>query len=578
MNSIKQILLTIIGVLFLTTCQKIETLKRDNPLDANGDGGGVGGGTIIGGVALKFDSYSVVEDNNGDKIVNKGETVYLKVNLKNSGSSKAYAVMASFATTSSYVSGFSPTTQIDYDDIAAGGIQGYSYGTTGYVPGSYNSYTIKFTVSNTTPANTKIPINITMVDESDNTWTDSFEVTVEATQAQIGFSSYSVVEDNNGDKIVNKGETVYLKVNLKNSGSSKAKAVMASFATTSSYVSGFSPTTKIGYDDIVAGGIQGYSYGTTGYVPGSYNSYTIKFTVSNTTPANTKIPISITIVDESDNTWTDSFEVTVEDMQAQIGFSSYSVVEDNNSDKIVNKGETVYLKVNLKNSGSSTAKAVMAAFSTTSSYVSGFSPTTKIDYDDIAAGGIQGYSYGTTGYVPGSYNSYTIKFTVSNTTPANTKIPISITIVDESDNTWTDSFEVTVEATQAQIGFSSYSVVGDNNGDKIVNKGETVYLKVNLKNNGSSKAKAVMAAFSTTSSYVSGFSPTTKIDYDDIAAGGIQGYSYGTTGYVPGSYNSYTIQFTVSNSTPTGTQIPISISIVDESDNTWSDSFNVPVQ
>jgi hypothetical protein len=126
---------------------------------------------------IVFDSFSVYSDNNGDKIINKGETIKLKVSLKNTGASAAISVKAAFSTTSSYVSGFSPTTQINYGDISANKIKWADYrGNSVY---EYTvDYTIQFTVSNSTPANTPIPINISIVDESGNTWTDSFDVTV----------------------------------------------------------------------------------------------------------------------------------------------------------------------------------------------------------------------------------------------------------------------------------------------------------------------------------------------------------------------------------------------------------------
>jgi hypothetical protein len=177
-----------------------------------------------------------------------------------------------------------------------------------------------------------------------------------------------------------------------------------------------------------------------------------------------------------------------------------------------------------------------------------------------------------------SYVEYTIQFTVSNSTPDNTQIPISISITDESNNSWTDNFDVTVVATNAQVSYNSFSVYADNNGDKIINKGETVKLKISLKNTGTSVAKSIKASFSTTSSYISDFSPTTQINYGDISANSVKWADY--TGYnsTSVSYIDYTIQFTVSSSTPTNTQIPINISIVDESNNTWSSSFNVTVQ
>jgi hypothetical protein len=174
MKSIKYIILAFIGSLFLMACQDIESLKRDNPLDGKNED------NIIKGVLIKFDSYKVHSDNNGDKVVNPGETVGIKISLKNTGTSTANKVKATFSTTSSYVSGFSPTSQIEYGDISANSVKWADYtGYNSYTESYVSSYTIRFTVSNTTPTGTQIPINISMVDESGNTWTDSFNVPVQ---------------------------------------------------------------------------------------------------------------------------------------------------------------------------------------------------------------------------------------------------------------------------------------------------------------------------------------------------------------------------------------------------------------
>src|ERR1035437_3271816 len=60
--------------------------------------------------------------------------------------------------------------------------------------------------------------------------------------------------------------------------------------------------------------------------------------------------------------------------KAGIVFSRYVIASDNNSDGIVNKGETIGLNVYLKNTGSSTANKVKASITCTSSSVSSLSP------------------------------------------------------------------------------------------------------------------------------------------------------------------------------------------------------------
>jgi hypothetical protein len=122
------------------------------------------------GPFIKYDKYSVYSDNNGDKIISKGETIALSVYLKNTGTSKANGVKATFSTTSPYISGLTPTTAVNYGTMVAGSSQ-YS---------NYIDNYIRFTVSSSTPDGTQIPINISITDESGNVWTDSFNVTVEA--------------------------------------------------------------------------------------------------------------------------------------------------------------------------------------------------------------------------------------------------------------------------------------------------------------------------------------------------------------------------------------------------------------
>lgn len=414
MKTVKYILLAIVGSLVFTACDEYEflNLKRDNPLD------GKNNENMQDGVALKFDSYYVYSDNNDDGIINKGETVKLNIAIKNNGTRTAESVKVSFSTTSQYVSNFSPTTSVNFGDIERNSTKWYQYE-------SY--YVIQFTVSNTAPANTQIPFNISITDGNGNSFTDSFNVTVSATGATVSYNSYNIYSDNNGDDIINKGETIRMNVSLKNNGTSTAKSVKATFSSTSQYISNLTPTTQISYGDISANSVKWYQYE-------SY--YVIQFTVSSNTPANTTIPFSISIVDESGNTWSTNFNVTVSATGANVSYNSYNVYSDNNNNGIVNKGETVRLNVSLKNTGTSTANSVKSTFSTTSSYISNFTPTTQITYGNISANSVKWYQYE-------SY--YVIQFTVSGSTPANTQIPISISIVDESNNTWSSSFNVTVQ-------------------------------------------------------------------------------------------------------------------------------------
>ena len=148
--------------------------------------------------------------------------------------------------------------------------------------------------------------NLNITDESGNVWTDKFTITVQSTGATIGFSRFSVKSDNNGDGIVNKGESVQLQLYLKNTGTSTANKVRASVSCTSSYVTGLSPTNNSFYyggfsynSDYIGSGKEGYDYDNK-----------LSFTVSNSTPVGTVLTFNLNITDDSGNTWTDKFTIT----------------------------------------------------------------------------------------------------------------------------------------------------------------------------------------------------------------------------------------------------------------------------
>lgn len=307
-NKIMKAFYFLILITLFCGCEELD-LPRDNPADNKNNT------NTIGGVSLKFSKYTIVSDDNGDAIINKNETVYLAVYIKNTGSADASGVKASISATSSYISQLSPTTQVEYNnasysnDIPAGYEK---FGNAGYAL-NYNNYTVKFKVSNTTPSGTVIHFNMNITDGAGNNWTEGFDITVEQTGAILNFSQFQVVDDDNDNNIINKNETVYLTVYIKNNGSSTANGVKASISTTNSYISQLYPSTEVDYNnDSYSNDISpGYEkFGNAGYAP-NYYTYTVKFFVSNSTPSGSIIPFSININDAAGNNWSDNFNATI---------------------------------------------------------------------------------------------------------------------------------------------------------------------------------------------------------------------------------------------------------------------------
>lgn len=409
-----------------TTCKKLE---RDNPLDNKNT---VTNSTTTPGPNIKFSKYEVYADNNGDQQVNKGEAIKLKVFLKNTGSTKANQVTAVISCASSYISALSPVSSVSYYDSSYNNyIDSGEEGS----PTSPSSY-LSFNVSNNTPNGTIISFTLTITDDLNHTWTETFAVTVSATNAAIGFSKYEIYSDNNENQQINKGESIKLKVFVRNNGNSKANKVRVTISSTSSYVSALNPISAVSfydqsYNDYLDPGDEGSPYSVSSY---------LSFNVANTAPVGTVLTFSMTITDESNNTWTDSFTTTIVATSALIKYSRFEIYTDNNNNQQINSGESIKLKVFLLNNGSSKANKLRATISCLNTYVSSLSPIGAVpfynsSYSDFLSPGEEGTPY--------SVSSY-LSFNISGTTPVGTVITFNIFIVDESNNNWSDVFTITV--------------------------------------------------------------------------------------------------------------------------------------
>ena len=223
-----------------------------------------------------------------------------------------------------------------------------------------------------------------------------------------------------------------------------------------------------------------------------------------------------------------------------------------------------------------------ATISSTSSYISELLPATSVSYNSGSGTGDiypNSEKFGKAGSAP-NYYDYTVKFIIAEGTPSGTDISFNMHITDGEGNEWEDSFNVQVSATGALLNYSKHTVVYDDNHDGMINQNETVYLKVYIKNNGSSKANDVKATISSASSYISDLSPTTEVTYNSgVGAADIypNGEDFGYYGNAP-DYNYYTVSFKVAVNAPAGTDITLNMDITDEAENEWSDSFTVTVE
>lgn len=173
-----KIIYTLFLISLFCSCKKLD-LSRDNPLD-NKSGSG--------SPEIKFSKFLVVYDGNnslnpslnGNGIINRTESVKLKVYLKNVGTKQANKVKATITCTNSYITSLSPTGSISFnshsltaDDFIP--INDERYGYSGSFP---VEYTIAFDVPYGAYSGATATFTLNITDETATQWSDNFQITI----------------------------------------------------------------------------------------------------------------------------------------------------------------------------------------------------------------------------------------------------------------------------------------------------------------------------------------------------------------------------------------------------------------
>ena len=137
---------------------------------------------------------------------------------------------------------------------------------------------------------------------------------------------------------MNKGETITLNIQLRNAGTSQVNGVDGVISTSDSYVS-ISDNT-ISWGDINAGVMDWGGYGQS--------SPEIRFTVLQTAPPGHTINFDLLLTDEEANTWSLDFDVIIVATGANIVYQSHAINNDDNSNGLVNPGETITLNIQVR--------------------------------------------------------------------------------------------------------------------------------------------------------------------------------------------------------------------------------------
>jgi hypothetical protein len=568
--------------------------------------------------AAKIEFYSILPMydagslGNSDQILNKGETGTFEIAIQNTGFIQVEGVSINLSSTDEFI------TITDADNSAlldlptntiintAGRLTNNSH----YGRVSSNA---SFTVmaSLVTPENHSAAVNVTMTDLYGNQWLDTFQLSVQKTAANLVFFGISPLADDyhdyhgvtgNSDMILNQGEVARFSITVENTGTSTANKVQMEISSLDTYLTFDEIANSVQDDDIPAESTvdsDGYQSGNSNYLRKSVSN-DFRVTAASDTPAGHVATANLLMTDEYGNTWSDTFEVTVEGIAANLSYKAISSFADitnssyettGNSDGILNQGETATFSIAVENTGTSTANKVEMEISSSDTYLTFERISTQ--GNDIPAGATvdnDGLQSSSSYYLRNSLYLHDYRVTAASDTPSGHVATVNLLMTDEYGNTWSDTFEVTVEGIAANLSFkatsSFYDGISGNNGttgnsDKILNQGETATFSIAVENTGTSQANKVEMEISSSDTYLTFERISTQ--GNDIPAGATvdnDGYQSSNSLYLHYSYflPYHDYRVTAASDTPAGHVATVNLLMSDEYGNTWIDTFTITTQ
>ncbi len=335
------------------------------------------------------------------------------------------------------------------------------------------------------------------------------------------------------DHQVDAGETIEMKISLRNTGDENATSVNASIGTidpTDNNITLIKAEQAVG--DITPGGIV------------TSPDYFI-FKVRATCPPNHNISISLDIKADGGLFWNNLFIITVNGA-INLTYSSFTVNSESSgdcvadNDLIIDQGENVVLDITLKNLGSATVRSLWGTLTSDDPFV--FVNDVYGDFSTIAGNG---------GVGTGRFG-----IRVAGDCPDKIFINFNLTATDIDGISWIITFSLLVNGTAVYgiTAFTLYQYSGD--GDQDLDYGEIWYPSIRISNNGTALGSFVNVTFFSSDPY---FSYYYSYSYRNQSFGTIQ---------IGGSYTiSYSSvwNFKISQSAPAGHLMVFQVRITDRS-------------
>ena len=300
--------------------------------------------------------------------------------------------------------------------------------------------------------------------------TVSFALRIEATGARPEIVLVEVTDDDNDDGAVNKGETVRLRLHLRDAGTSDLPGCEGVLVSSDPFVA-------VTHDRVTFGDVE------VGETETGHQTFAIE--VDEATPAGHAPALTLQVTDDLASSWALPVPLTVAATGAQVVFSRFEVADDDDDDGLVEAGEDVSLKLYLKNAGTSKALGVDAVLSSNDALLAISGGSAERSFGDLDPG-----EEGT------AYQSF--RLALAPETPRGHAFELFLTITDDQANSWAARFPLTEGASTLDLAIESAraaEVGGD--GDGLLEAGEVGSLELVVRNRGTQAGREVRAELTT---------------------------------------------------------------------------------
>ena len=348
---------------------------------------------------LQFIEYLITSDPNDDGIISPGETIGFSISFKNSGDTTAYDIEVQASCDSNYVE-FIDATRSYYSLMD------------GYKHELSSSSDFRFSVSSNAKPGTNFNIDLIATTSSGDGFKKIIMFTIERPDIILRLNDYRIAGN---DGMISPGESASIYYSLSNIGITSASGVISSATTNDENVESISGNIDDNFGTI-------YGNSSTGYC-------SFYLTVSSSAAINAEIPILFTIRDDRNYTWVDTLIIFI-NKGSLVEFLSYEIDDaTGNGDGSINPGESITLKVNVKNSGILPADGVTGNIYTQDQNVN------ITDYSSNSFKDIEPGKEATSGF-----NFQFLVYATHGATPIEFRIKLN----DSLSNSWTSYFSIPV--------------------------------------------------------------------------------------------------------------------------------------